>query len=92
MTAFLVIKDNQLVETVYYNHTTASEVKQSLINHDGYSPEIHVVEDSEDTKDLAVMENEDPGVIANVEYFYQKAIETGFMCGDTLETFEEFLL
>ena len=43
MQAFDVFLNGQCIDTVYYNaDMSASEVKWSLIGHDGYSPNIKV--------------------------------------------------
>jgi len=58
MTAFNVYRGSKLIDTVFYSSGTnvdAAEVKQSLINHDGYDPNIRVVKarKSKSKKDLA---------------------------------------
>jgi len=43
-TKFNVYLAGKLVDSVFYNDTSsASEVKQSLVDHDGYNPSIKVV-------------------------------------------------
>ena len=91
MTTFLVIQDQQIIDTVYYSGYNAQEVKESLIDRGEFEPNIHVLEDSVVTRELAELDNEDPHYIANDEIAYLAAIETGFMDENTLETFEEFL-
>ncbi len=91
MTTFLVIQDQQIIDTVSYNGHTAVEVKDSLISRGEFDQDIHVLEDSQVTMDLAEIDNNDPHFIANNEAAYLLAIETGFMDEDTLETFEDYL-
>ncbi len=91
MTTFLVIQDQQIIDTVSYNGHTAVEVKDSLISRGEFDQGIHVLEDSIITRDLAEMDNNDPHFVANNEAAYQSAIETGFMDENTLETFEDYL-
>lgn len=91
MTTFLVIQDQQIIDTVFYSGYTAIEVKESLVSRGEFPADIHVLEDSEITKDLAEMDNNDPQFIANDEAAYLLAIETGFMDENTLETFENYL-
>lgn len=38
----------QLIDTVFFKHSTEEEVRESLINHDGYDPRIIVHERKED--------------------------------------------
>jgi len=91
MTTFLVIQDQQIIDTVFYTGHTAVEVKESLISRGEFSENIHVLEDSEITRDLAETDNNDSHFIANNENAYLLAIETGFMDENTLETFEDYL-
>lgn len=91
MTTFLVIKNEQIIDTVFYNGHTAIEVKESLISRGEFDQDIHVLEDSQVTKGLAESDNEDPHYVANNENAYLLAIETGFMDENTLETYEEYL-
>lgn len=91
MTTFLVIQNEQIIDTVSYNGHTAVEVKYSLINRGEFDQDIHVLEDSQVTRDLAEIDNEDPHYLANDENAYLLAIETGFMDENTLETFEDYL-
>ena len=91
MTTFLVIQDQQIIDTVYYSGYNAQEVKESLIDRGEFESNIHVLEDSGVTRELAELDNEDPHYVANDEIAYLTAIETGFMDENTLETFEEFL-
>ena len=91
MTTFLVIQDQQIIDTVFYTGHTAVEVKESLISRGEFPADIHVLEDSEITRDLAESDNNDPQFVANNEDAYLLAIETGFMDENTLETFEDFI-
>lgn len=91
MTTFLVIQNEQVIDTVFYNGHTAVEVKESLISRGEFDQDIHVLEDSERTRDLAEMDNNDPKYVANTETAYLLAIETGFMDENTLETFEDYI-
>lgn len=91
MTTFIVIQDGQIIDTVYYSGYNAQEVKESLIDRGEFESNIHVLEDSEITRELAELDNEDPHYIANNEMAYLTAIETGFMNENTLETFEDYL-
>lgn len=91
MTTFLVIQDQQIIDTVFYTGHTAVEVKESLISRGEFSENIHVLEDSIITRDLAEADNNDPNFVANNENAYLLAIEVGFMDENTLETFEDYL-
>tara|TARA_R110001592_G_C13193009_1_gene753705 strand:+ start:22715 stop:22993 length:279 start_codon:yes stop_codon:yes gene_type:complete len=91
MITFLVIQDQQVIDTVFYSGHTAVEVKESLIGRGEFPANIHVLEDSIITRDLAEMDNNDPQFVTNNEAAYLLAIETGFMDEDTLETFEDYL-
>ena len=91
MIRFLVIQDQQIIDTVYYSGYNAQEVKESLIDSGEFEPNIHVLEDSVVTRELAELDNEDPHYVANDEIAYLTAIETGLMDENTLETFKEFL-
>lgn len=91
MTTFLVIQNKEIIDEVYYSGHNAQEVKESLISRGEFEASIHVLEDSEVTRDLAELDNEDPRYIANNEMVYLTAIGTGFMCEETLETFEDYL-
>lgn len=42
MNAFDVRLNGKLIDTVYDSETDKEEVKRSLVNHDGYDPEIVV--------------------------------------------------
>ena len=92
MTTFLVIQDEQIIDTVYYSGIyNAQEVRESLIGRGEFEANIHVLEDSAVTRELAELDKEDPHYVANDEIAYLTSIETGFMDENTLETFEEFL-
>ena len=92
MTTFLVIQDQQIIDTVSYSGMyNAQEVKASLIARGEFEPNIHVLEDSQVTRGLAELDNNDPHYIANDEMAYLTAIATGFMDENTLETFEDYL-
>lgn len=43
MKAYLVFLNGQEVDTVFYTGHTSEEVKKSLVNHDGYNPNIRVI-------------------------------------------------
>lgn len=43
-TAFNVYRNSRLVDTVWFTGYTAEEARRSLIDHDGYAPDIVVTE------------------------------------------------
>lgn len=43
MKAYLVFLNSQEVDTVFYTGYTSEEVKESLVNYDGYNPNIRVI-------------------------------------------------
>lgn len=43
MKAYLVFLNGQEVDTVFYTGYTAEDVKRSLVDHDGYDPNIRVI-------------------------------------------------
>lgn len=44
--AFNVYLDGELIDTVWFTGYTADEARKSLVDHDGYSPEITVERDN----------------------------------------------
>jgi hypothetical protein len=44
--AWVVYRNNREIDIVYFDeHMTAEEVRKSLIEHDGYTPDIQVFKD-----------------------------------------------
>lgn len=55
MKAYDVYLDGKEIDTVFYgDNSTADEVKQGLINHDGYSSDIVVTENADKPSDIEV--------------------------------------
>lgn len=43
MKAYLVFLNGEEVDTVFYTGYTSEEIKKSLVEHDGYNPNIRVI-------------------------------------------------
>ena len=77
--------DFELIDIVYgypIESNSAEEVKQSLVEHDCYDPQIRVVNDG---LSLKLLNEVDEDVILNTEYFYLEAIKCGILDAETLE-------
>ena len=84
MSEFLVVNSysHEDIDTVFgYEGMSVKEVKDSLVNHDGYDYNIYVI----NVDECAKLEAIDIGSILHDEELYSHAIHAGYINEDTLE-------
>lgn len=76
--AYDVYLNGKLIDTVFYTGYTADEVKDSLIDHDGYDPDIEVKKSRRYNKKATVKEAEEiqEGTDSKGSTFYVREIES----------------
>lgn len=86
MSEYRVFLKDDLIDTVFYSgYESAVDVKQSLIDHDGYNVSIVVIEVGEHINTIIEAGEE---LVCNDEFLYLLAINCGMLDPDTLEFFD----